>query len=376
MILRILALAFGVTGAAGLSQFPEFAQQYLQRLAGKVDQLEAQVAEIDASAASFEMSREEYLADLSTSRTGAEAARKAAEEIALYSRLSENIKEFREAGAFGRLVQGWRVADMDLAQRTFIDYKPAVPLTAEGAGFAALGFGGGWAVWSLLCWLLSWPLRLRRRKRLAEMRKREVEAEARAARAHEADEEEDEVFVEFEGDIGEAMGRPVPSLALQAHDGSLVDLGMLTAPVALFTYPLLGRPGVAFPDGWNEVDEADNATALACSFRDSYDMVKAAGIEEVFGISAQSVEDHREAAHRLALPFMLLSDPRMTFAFSLNIPRFILHHQVYVAPSVLVIQHGRILAALHPVRNAATAAPRLLRELARARFAERKAQMA
>ncbi|MEM6728480.1 MAG: DUF2937 family protein, partial [Pseudomonadota bacterium] len=39
MILRIFALIFGLSGAASLSQFPEFAQQYLQRLAGKVDQL-------------------------------------------------------------------------------------------------------------------------------------------------------------------------------------------------------------------------------------------------------------------------------------------------------------------------------------------------
>lgn len=39
MIGRVLALAGGLSGAVGLSQFPEFSQQYLQRLAGQVDAL-------------------------------------------------------------------------------------------------------------------------------------------------------------------------------------------------------------------------------------------------------------------------------------------------------------------------------------------------
>ncbi|MEM6479670.1 MAG: DUF2937 family protein, partial [Pseudomonadota bacterium] len=165
MILRIVAMACGLTGAAGMSQFPEFAQQYLQRLAGKVDQLESQVAEIDASAASFQMSRDEYLADLGTSRTGAEAARKAEGEITLFQRLGDNVDAFREAGPFGRLVQAYRVADVDLAQRTFGDYKPALPLTAEGAAFAGLGFAAGYGIWSMIWGLLGWPIRRRRRRR-------------------------------------------------------------------------------------------------------------------------------------------------------------------------------------------------------------------
>ena len=38
-MLKILSIVGAVAGAAGLSQFPEFSQQYLQRLAGKVDAL-------------------------------------------------------------------------------------------------------------------------------------------------------------------------------------------------------------------------------------------------------------------------------------------------------------------------------------------------
>lgn len=377
MISRVLALAFGVSGAAALSQFPEFAQQYLQRLAGKVDQLEVQVAEIDASAARFSMTRAEYLDDLSQSQTGAAAAEKAMGEIALYTRLSANISDFRAAGALARLAGFTQVADVDLAPRTLADYQPAMPLTAEGAGFGALGFAAGWGIWSVLRGVLGWPFRRRR----ARQRKEDLKelAEHRARLRREAlgvdDDDADEPFIEYEGDINHAMTQQIPALTLPAQDGTVVDLSTLSAPIVIFTFPLMGRPGQAYPEGWEEVDQADAATAMACSFRDSYDMVRQAGIEDVFGISAQSQVDHREAVHRLALPYNLLSDPEMRFAFALDLPSFILNHRRYVAPAILIAQGGRILAALHPVRHAPTAAPRVLRELAQARLAHQRAQI-
>ncbi|MEL6914252.1 MAG: DUF2937 family protein [Pseudomonadota bacterium] len=365
MILRSLALAFGLAGAALLSQFPEFAQQYLQRLAGKVDQLDAQVASIDASAARFDMTRAAYLADLSLSRTGAEAAARAAAEVALHARLAPSLAAFREAGALGRLTLLPQVADLDLARRTLGDYRPALPLTVEGAGFAAVGFAAGWGVWTLAWALVAWPFRRRRRRRTVPP------APSAAAEAEDGG-EEDAPLVEYEGHISPALGQPLPALALAAHDGTRVDLGMLSEPAVLFSVPLLGRPGVAYPDDWEEVDGSADATALACSFRDNYDEVRRAGIGEVFGLSPQSPGDLAEAAHRLALPYTLLSDPRLSLSFALDLPRFILHHERYQSASVLVVQGGRVLAALHPVHDAARAAPRLLAKLAEARRAHQK----
>ena len=372
MIIRTMALAFGVAGAAALSQFPEFAQQYLQRLAGKVDQLEVQVTEVDAAAASFDMTRAAYLEDLSGTQTGAAAAARAAADIALYERLSSNIAGVRDASAWGRLVGAYGVADVSVARRTWADYQPAMPLTVEGLGFAALGFGAGYGIWSLLWSLLSWPRRRRAAAQLALV----PTYDARFEEAPSEFDDDEAPFLEYEGDIARAMTQRIPPLTLAAHDGSVVDLAMLTAPTAIFTYPLMGRPGVAYPKDWLEVDEADNATALACSFRDAYDMMRRAGIGEVFGLSAQNSADQSEAAHRLALPYTLLSDPRMSFAFELDLPRFVLHHERYFAPAVLVVQAGRILAALHPVKDAATAATRLLAKLEQARQAHQKAQFA
>ncbi|MEL7345872.1 MAG: DUF2937 family protein, partial [Pseudomonadota bacterium] len=64
-MLRILALAGGLAGAAGMSQFPEYSQQYTQRLAGAVDELSTVVADFDASALASGLTRQEALAQLS-----------------------------------------------------------------------------------------------------------------------------------------------------------------------------------------------------------------------------------------------------------------------------------------------------------------------
>ncbi|MEC7965452.1 MAG: DUF2937 family protein, partial [Pseudomonadota bacterium] len=50
MIVRTLTLIAGLSGAAVTAQFPEFSQQYAQRLGGAVDELTAVVADFDASA--------------------------------------------------------------------------------------------------------------------------------------------------------------------------------------------------------------------------------------------------------------------------------------------------------------------------------------
>ncbi|NRB05388.1 MAG: DUF2937 family protein, partial [Rhodobacteraceae bacterium] len=47
MLGRAIALAGGLAGGLSLSQFPEFSQQYLQRLGGAVDALAVVVTDFD-----------------------------------------------------------------------------------------------------------------------------------------------------------------------------------------------------------------------------------------------------------------------------------------------------------------------------------------
>ena len=52
-------MAGGIAGAVALSQFPEFSQQYLQRLSGAVDELKAITVAFDLSARVAGLSRED-----------------------------------------------------------------------------------------------------------------------------------------------------------------------------------------------------------------------------------------------------------------------------------------------------------------------------
>ncbi|MEO1798301.1 MAG: hypothetical protein AAFR53_15015, partial [Pseudomonadota bacterium] len=143
----------------------------------------------------------------------------------------------------------------------------ALPLTVEGAAFAGVCFLAGYGVWSLLALILGWPLRRLRRRRLQRQVDVMEAASTADARYEVEDEDDDDIpFVEYEGDISYAVRKVLPPIALTAQDGTIVDLAMLTAPAVIFTYPLMGRPGVAFPDGWEEVEEAENATSCAVLF--------------------------------------------------------------------------------------------------------------
>lgn len=64
MLSRALALVAGLGGAAGVSQFPEYSQQYMQRLGGAVDEFLRFMDDFDKDAASLDLSRDAALVDL------------------------------------------------------------------------------------------------------------------------------------------------------------------------------------------------------------------------------------------------------------------------------------------------------------------------
>lgn len=143
MIGRTMVLAGGLTGAAAFSQFPEYSQQYTQRLGGAVDALAEVVADFDADAAEVGLSREAALVDLAQGgQMGAQRAETMVETIDRHRRLADDLAALREAGPFTRAAQAGRFMDAEIARAAWADYKPALPLTFEGGVFAALGFAG------------------------------------------------------------------------------------------------------------------------------------------------------------------------------------------------------------------------------------------
>ncbi|RFP88086.1 DUF2937 family protein [Rhodobacteraceae bacterium 63075] len=144
MIVRAITLAGGLAGAAGLSQFPEFSQQYTQRLGGAVDELGRFVAEFDTDAATLGLSREDALGELAS---GGEMGRARAETVSStidrHDRLSADLAALQEAGPFTRAYELRRFTDTEIAARAWQAYKPALPMTFEGAVFAGVGLLGG-----------------------------------------------------------------------------------------------------------------------------------------------------------------------------------------------------------------------------------------
>lgn len=170
MILRVLALAGGLTGALGASQFPEFSQQYRQRLGGAVDELARQVTRYEADAQAAGMALPMYLAALAAegplART--QAANMAA-DVTRYQDLSADLARLDGAGPFMRAKLAAQAFDGEIARRAWQTYEPALPLTFEGATFAGTGLLTGWLGLSLVfgffarLWnTLMAPFRMRR----------------------------------------------------------------------------------------------------------------------------------------------------------------------------------------------------------------------
>ncbi|RKF14929.1 DUF2937 family protein [Roseovarius spongiae] len=162
MIARALTLAGGLAGAAALSQFPEFSQQYTQRLGGAVDELHRFVQEFDADASEAGLTRDAALVDLAEG--GAMGAARAAtmeKTIARYERLRADLAALRAAGPFTRAYRAGHLTDPEIAQAAWEDFKPALPLTFEGAAFAGFGLLAGLGLIGGLIGLprMLWPRR-------------------------------------------------------------------------------------------------------------------------------------------------------------------------------------------------------------------------
>lgn len=144
MIVRTLALAAGIGGAAALSQFPEFSQQYVQRLGGAVDELSRVADDFDASAHAEGLSRAQALEQMQGTEFVARRRADMERSFLRLERLQSDLQMLRGHGPFMRAYRVGRLSDRDIVARTWDDFAPAVPLTLAGAIFAALGFVAGW----------------------------------------------------------------------------------------------------------------------------------------------------------------------------------------------------------------------------------------
>lgn len=162
-MIRALALAAGLAGAGALSQFPEFSQQYVQRLSGAVDELRGVTIAFDTTARVAGMSREQAFAAMGGSDFQNRLRDDMRARITRYEWLNSDYQALAGVTPLGRLARFYHIRDRDLVARTWAAFRPAVPLTADGAVSAGVGFGAGWAA----IMLGAWALGRRRRRRWA-----------------------------------------------------------------------------------------------------------------------------------------------------------------------------------------------------------------
>ncbi|MFV0490927.1 MAG: DUF2937 family protein [Pseudorhodobacter sp.] len=160
-MLRGLAIAGGIAGALCLSQFPEFSQQYLQRLGGQVDALRLIVADFDRSAAGNGLTREEALAEMTGNTFLEDRRADLSRTFARYGRAQADLADLREATPLQRLTMPQKLGDSEALAATWADFRPALPMTADGAIAAGIGFLSGWGASAALLGLLAWPFRRR-----------------------------------------------------------------------------------------------------------------------------------------------------------------------------------------------------------------------
>jgi hypothetical protein len=164
MILRSLSLVGGLALGAGTSQFPEFSQQYAQRLGGAVSALSQVVADFDASASAEGLSR---AAALEQMRGTAFIERRRTDMERTFSRyetLSADLHTLEGQGPFMRAFHAARMTDTEVAGAAWEAFEPAVPLNFAGLVFACSGFlAGAFATGGVLA-LLRAPFRMRRRR--------------------------------------------------------------------------------------------------------------------------------------------------------------------------------------------------------------------
>jgi peroxiredoxin len=152
-----------------------------------------------------------------------------------------------------------------------------------------------------------------------------------------------------DGGARHLTGMRVASVPLRATDNTMVDLSRLRGRTVLYAYPRTGQPGVPSPDGWDEIPGARGCTPQACSFRDHFAELSDLDVTHLYGLSTQSTDYQREAAHRLLLPFPLLSDESLKFAEAMRLPTFTAADMTLLKRLTLIIDDGVVKHVFYPV---------------------------
>jgi peroxiredoxin len=160
-----------------------------------------------------------------------------------------------------------------------------------------------------------------------------------------------------DGAADHLTGMAIPALSLPSTADDAIDLAAAAqVTLVLYCYPRTGRPGEAPPSGWDEIPGARGCTPQACAFRDHHAELDQLGAR-VLGLSAQPIDEQREFAQRVRLPYPLVSDPGLALARALDLPTFTFGPLRLYRRLTLIARDTRVAKVFYPVfppdRNAA-----------------------
>jgi hypothetical protein len=141
VIQRIADGVFAIAGAAGLSQFPEFFRQYVQRLGGRFDQAAVQEERIVAAAREHGLATQDYVQRLlANADTVAQSeGRNVLAALSDAERLRTAYQALVGASPLERPVVWVRHLDDSVARATLDQFVPAIPLSIEAVVYAGIG---------------------------------------------------------------------------------------------------------------------------------------------------------------------------------------------------------------------------------------------
>ena len=163
MIRRLISVMGGVALGLSASQFPEFAQQYQQRLGGAVAELRLIAEKFDSAAAASGLTREQALGtyaeteDTFLTRQGADMDA----TLTRYERLETQLQALEDANIVTRVTDFALYYDPEIGNEALESYNPAVPVTGEGFVYAGAGVLFGYLLFAMLGWAGARPFRRR-----------------------------------------------------------------------------------------------------------------------------------------------------------------------------------------------------------------------
>ena len=151
-----------------------------------------------------------------------------------------------------------------------------------------------------------------------------------------------------DGAANHLLGMKIPSISLNSTNGLVVNLSDLKGITVIFCYPMTGVPGVALPEGWDEIPGARGCTPQVCSYKDKYSVLEILS-NNVFGVSTQNSKYQKELHNRLELPYEILSDAELKFQAGLNLPVFTVDNKVFLKRITILVEEGIIRKVHYPV---------------------------